>query len=46
MPWEVQKSGKKWNIVRKDTNQVVGSSTTLAKAQASVRARYKATKGK
>ena len=42
MPWSVRKgSGKRpWKIIRSDTGKVVGSSTSKAKAQASVRARY------
>lgn len=40
MPWIVRKSGKKWAIVKKTTGEVVGHSTSKAKAQASVRARY------
>ena len=46
MPWKVVKKGKKYAIVRSDTGKVVGTSTTRAKAEASVRARYAATKGK
>lgn len=44
MPWKVKKGkGKRpWKIVRSDTGKVVGSSTTKAKAKASVRARYRA----
>jgi hypothetical protein len=48
MPWKVVKrgSGKRpWKIVRADTGKIVGSSTTKAKAEASVRARY-ASEGK
>jgi len=42
MPWKVKKDGgsKPYKIVRSDTGKVVGSSTTKAKAAASVRARY------
>jgi hypothetical protein len=42
MPYTVKKgSGKKpYKVVRKDTGKVVGSSTSAAKAKASVRARY------
>lgn len=42
MPWKVVKrSGSKpWKIVKTTTGKVVGSSTSKAKAQASVRARY------
>lgn len=41
MPWTVRKEGpRKFAIVRKDTGRVVGHSTSLEKAQASVRARY------
>lgn len=41
MPWKAQ--GK--NIIRADTGKVVGHSTSHAKAEASVRARYANTKG-
>lgn len=43
MPWKVVpgKNGK-WNIVRSDTGKVVGTSSSKAKAEASVRARYAA----
>jgi hypothetical protein len=41
MPWEAK--GNK--IVRKDTGKVVGTSTSHAKAMASVRARYANYKG-
>ena len=44
MPWGVKKQGKGYAIIRKDTGKVVGHSTTKAKAQASVRARYANTK--
>lgn len=43
MPWEVKKVGKgprPWKTVEKGTGKVVGSSTTKARAQASVKARY------
>jgi hypothetical protein len=42
MPWKVVKrSGSKpWKIIKTTTGKVVGSSTTKAKAQASIRARY------
>lgn len=48
MPWKVQKgSGSKpWKIVKATTGKVVGSSTSKAKANASVRARYAHSKGK
>lgn len=45
MPWYVKKIGngpRPWKILKKDTNQVVGSSETKAEALASVRARYAA----
>ena len=45
MPWTVRKSGNRYAIVRKDTGKIVGYSSTKAKAMASVRARYAATKG-
>lgn len=42
MPWSVKKGSgnKKYKIVKDSTGKVVGSSTTKAKALASVRARY------
>lgn len=40
MPWKVKKIGKKWAIIKSDTGKVVGHSTSKAKAEASVRARY------
>jgi hypothetical protein len=41
MPWTVRKAGdKNFEIVKKDTGQVVGHSASLEKAQASIRARY------
>jgi len=43
MPYAVVKRGngeKPWKIIKKDTGEVVGSSETKEKAQASVRARY------
>ena len=42
MPWKVKKGtgAKPWKIVRADTGEIVGSSKTKAKADASVRARY------
>jgi len=48
MPWKVVKrSGSRpWKIVKTTTGKVVGSSTTKAKAEASVRARYANAKGK
>lgn len=46
MPWKTQRIGiRNYAIVRKDTGKVVGHSTSKAKAEASVRARYAATKG-
>lgn len=44
MPYKVVKRGgsRPWKIVKTTTGEVVGSSTTKAKAQASVRARYMA----
>ncbi len=43
MPYKVMKrSGSRpWKIVKTTTGEVVGSSTTKANAQASVRARYR-----
>jgi hypothetical protein len=40
MPWGVRKEGNKWAIYRKDTGKTVGHSTSKAKAEGSVRARY------
>ncbi len=42
MPWKVEKrkGPRPWKVVNKDTGKVVGSSTSKAKAQASVKARY------
>jgi len=47
MPWNVVKrSGPRpWKIVKTDTGEVVGSSTSRIKAEASVRARYSSVKG-
>jgi hypothetical protein len=48
MPWKVVKKGKgerPWKIVKSDTGKVVGSSTSKARAQASVKARYANYKG-
>ncbi len=47
MPWKVKKaSGSGYDIVKSDTGKKVGHSTTKAKAEASVRARYAHYKGK
>ncbi len=47
MPWSVRKAkGSGYDIVKSDTGKKVGHSTTKAKAQASVRARYANYKGK
>lgn len=40
MPYAIRKKGATWEIVRRDTGEVVGHSDSKAKAQASVRARY------
>jgi hypothetical protein len=40
MPYEVRKAGSKYQIVKKDTGKVVGTSDSKAKAEASIRARY------
>lgn len=42
MPYKIEKrSGKRpYKIINKDKHQVVGSSTSRAKAQASIRARH------
>ncbi len=46
-PWRVgKKDSKGYPIIKSDTGKVVGHSTSKSKAQASVRARYRATKGK
>lgn len=48
MPWHVEKRGsgsRPWKIVKSNTGKVVGSSTSKAEAQASVRARYHAEGG-
>lgn len=39
MPYTVKKQGTKYAIVRKTDGKVVGTSTSKAKAQASIRAR-------
>lgn len=39
MPYAVKKRGTKFAIVRKADGKVVGTSTSKAKAQASIRAR-------
>jgi hypothetical protein len=42
MPYAVVKKDgpRPFKIIRKDTGKIVGSSTTRAEAQASIRARY------
>lgn len=42
MPYKVvHRSGEKpWKIIKADTGRVVGSSTSKAKAEASIRARH------
>lgn len=40
MPYTLKKQGSKVAIVRKDTGKVVGTSDTVEKAKASIRARY------
>lgn len=47
MPWKVKRDGgkKPWKIVKTTTGETVGSSTSKAKAQASVRARYASESG-
>jgi hypothetical protein len=40
VPYSIRKSGSKYQIVKKDTGKVVGTSDTREKAQASIRARY------
>lgn len=45
MPWKVGAEDKKgFPIIKADTGKIVGHSKTKAKAMASVRARYAATK--
>jgi hypothetical protein len=45
MPWKAIKRNGKAVIVKADTGKVVGHSTSMEKAKASVRARYANTKG-
>ena len=43
MPWRIKKEGngpKPWKIVKASTGEVVGSSSSKEKAQASIRARW------
>ena len=42
MPYKIvkRKGDKPWKIVKSNTGEVVGSSTTKAKAESSVKARY------
>ena len=42
MPWRVEKrtGDKPYKIIKTDTGEVVGSSETREKAEASIRARY------
>lgn len=40
MPWITRKDGKRWAIIRKDSGEVVGHSSSLEKAKSSIRARY------
>jgi hypothetical protein len=42
MPYSIQKrtGPRPWKIIKKSTQEVVGTSTSKAKAEASVRARY------
>jgi len=47
VPWHVgSKTSKGWSIIKTNTGKVVGYSTTKAKAEASIRARYKEWKWK
>lgn len=39
MPYRIEKRGKKYAIINKDRNEVVGYSDTREKAEASIRAR-------
>ena len=36
MPYTIKKQNGKWKIIRKTDNKVVGTSSSLAKAQASI----------
>ena len=46
MPWHVgKKTARGWPILRSDTGEVVGYSTSKWKAEASVRIRYQKTYG-
>jgi len=40
MPYDVRKVGTGYDIVKKDTGEVVGHSTSKRKAFSSIRARY------
>jgi len=42
MPYKIRKGSgtRKWKIVNKNTNRIVGSSLTKKMAEAAVRARY------
>lgn len=42
MPYKVVKHGSKWQIVRKDTGEVVGESDTKGKAMVSMSIRERA----
>lgn len=39
MSYSIKKSGNKFQIIKKDTGKVVGTSTSRAAAQSSIRAR-------
>lgn len=40
MPWKIVKKKNKYQIIRKTDNKVVGTSSSKADAEASIRARY------
>ena len=46
MPWKAIKRKGKALIIKADSGKVVGHSSNMSKAEASVRARYANTKGK
>jgi len=40
MPWILRKKGNKYQIIKKTTGEVVGTSDSKSKGQASIRAMY------
>jgi len=40
MPYEIRKSGYKWEVINKETKQSKGKSISLEKAKAHMRALY------